>query len=1409
MTLSKGTILLVLCYLACFFCTGVKVTAQHSEIAFKHLSTVDGLSNFTVLSIAQDHKGFMWFGTMDGLNRFDGKQIRTYREDLNDPNSLGNNFVHSLQCSSDSGLWVGTNRGLYYYDYNHDNFHSLPIIDSIGNENTNIVVRSLLSDGKWLWIGTNQGLFRYDLLKEAFVDFDDEITEYIRPSGTVYAIKKSINGSIWIGEDRGLTLYQGGEFNNVPIEINSKPPVSIPVLSIAIDDAGKVWFGNSDLEIGVIIYDPMTQAQTELSQKDGYIPYNRVNSLFRFDGNIWAGTTLGLAIIDQRTYTSQHLFHENQDPGSISQNSIKRMFQSKSGVIWVGTYSGGVNYFDPKSQRITHWTDKYDNENSINFNIVSSIFEDKNKNLWIGTEYGGVNIFSYSDKKFRVLKNRTNKNSLISNNIKSIIENREGRMFIATQFGLSIYNPIKGSFINISQQPSKYGSLNHHIVHDLCEDKLGNIWVGTLGSQTPFQMYETKSDSIHHFYPEDTNFPVLNNVVVNSMLYDEKRDIVWAGGNNGLAGLNAQTKKYLTQKEFLPTATTLQNVLINDLFLDNNGMLWIATFGRGLYILDVETFQLRNISREEGLFESSFYALVSDDDGNIWTSVNAHLLKIKAPKSINESVKSIEKFDIQEGFPPQQYFRTSTYKGADGTLYFGGDNGFISFNPREIKNRVIYPTVAITDILTNGKSLDITSKITDQYLNVASLNQVDLDHSQSSFSVQFIAPNYINPENTWYKYRLSEVHESWQDLGNSNAINFTKLATGNYQLKIKASSDPDNFSKDYTSLNLNIHPPFWGTPMAYAIYIVALVGLLYLFFLITRKWERLSQNLRFEHLQREKELEFHQHRTKFFTDISHELRTPLTLILAPLERIVLSNFGSARIKNQLMLMLRNGDRMLQLINQLLDLRKLETGNMQLKAAKGNIVNFIKEVSLSFRELAQSRHIEFKVESSRQTIDAWFDRDKFEIILYNLLSNAINYSPDHGRIGVIVEAIVDNKIDSFKEDAPDVEGTIKIKIQNTGQGISESQIEHIFERFYSGPKVKESMVHSSGVGLEIVKNLVDLHKGEISVESSYDENGINGQTCFTISLREGKKHLTNDQLLQEYRDSEDIANYRKPMVLSTNIREQIEYNGIKLGLDEDLREESILIVEDNSEVRKFVADIFRERYHILEADNGQEGLNIAFEKIPDLIISDIMMPGIDGIELCRKIKTDVITSHIPVILLTARTAVTFKYEGLETGADDYIIKPFSVENLELRARNLIRQRKILKERFGRSSSFLPSEITLTSVDEKMMQKTVDYLLEHIGNSDLTVEKLAREIGMSRANFYRKIKALTNMSASEFLRKVRMEHAAQLLKTNKIRISEVRYMVGISDADYFRKCFKTHFGLTPKDYIESNPNSPIKP
>ena len=471
-----------------------------------------------------------------------------------------------------------------------------------------------------------------------------------------------------------------------------------------------------------------------------------------------------------------------------------------------------------------------------------------------------------NSKHFDVLRrNRNDRNSLISDNVKSFAQDHKGRVFIATQFGLSIYDPTKRSFFNISNRTGERGRISFNIVHDVCRDEFGDIWIGTTGGRSHFQKYDVYKDTVIHYQPENRSFPTHNSVVVNAMFYDHLNGIVWAGGSNGLAGFIVKEQKYLTDEKFRALAMQLQNTVINDLYVDANGLLWIATFGRGLFILDLKSYSLRSAGKQEGLFERSFYGITGDNNGNIWASVSAHLLKINISKT-SDKIVGVQQFGIQEGFPPQQYIRNAAFTGSDGTLYFGGDDGYISFDPEEVENIIIYPKVVISDILVNGNSLQIASKEEGKYFHVASQESFSLKYDQSSFALRFIAPNYISPDNTWYQYQLSGVHDTWQDLGKSNTINFTNLKAGDYEIKLRASSDPNSFIEDYSQIRISVAPAPWATPFAVALYVLIFLVMLYAFFIISRRWERMTQHLKMEHNERERENVFHQRRIKFFTD---------------------------------------------------------------------------------------------------------------------------------------------------------------------------------------------------------------------------------------------------------------------------------------------------------------------------------------------------------------------------------------------------------------------------------------------------------------------------------------------------------------------------------------------------------------
>ena len=724
---------------------------------------------------------------------------------------------------------------------------------------------------------------------------------------------------------------------------------------------------------------------------------------------------------------------------------------------------------------------------------------------------------------------------------------------------------------------------------------------------------------------------------------------------------------------------------------------------------------------------------------------------------------------------------TQLPKDDNGALFFGGINGISYFDPYQITVNIYKPPVVFTDFLIRNKPVSLNDKNSPLKNQINETDQITLTHDQGFISFKFAALNYINPDKNQYAYKMEGFSgdEAWHYVGSQRMATYTNLNAGTYIFKVKAANNDGLWNNSLKTIKLIVLPPWWKTWWAYLIYALLIGLLLYAFYYYSLKTARLKNELVFEHLSHEKDQELSQRKLTFFTNISHEIKTPLTLILAPLENLVGLNEGNNKTQNQLMLMQRNGERLIRLINQLLDFRKFESGNMNLQAAEGNIVRFVNEVFIAFEAYAKSKKISFKFNSKQEEIKVFFDRDKLEKILYNLLSNALKFTPEGGKI--VLHIKTDND-------------SVFIEVEDNGQGIPDQNINKIFECFnhFSDPRFS---VHGTGIGLSFSKGLVELHHGKLTVKSAVATEEVNGYTCFTVQLPLGSQHLKPAEINPDFKDSENIAQYYQ---LGSNPEQSFTYKP-KTAL-ENTDQPIMLIVEDNVDVLNFIAHIFTDKYKVYTALNGLKGWETAIEIIPDIIISDVMMPEMNGTVLCNKIKSDIRTSHIPVILLSARTPLIFKIEGLETGADDYITKPFSVNILEARVRNLIESRKKLRDRYSKEISLQPQNVAITSPDEKFLSKVMLFIEANLAEPTLTVEELGKEIGMSRATLYRKMKALTNQTAIEFIRGVRLKRAAQLLAQNKFNVSEVAYMVGFMDVDYFRKCFKEQFGFTPKEYTE---------
>ncbi len=1357
-------------------------------ISFRKYDMSTGLCHNSVLCVTQTRDGFIWIGTRDGLSCFNGEAYAVYKQNFDDQNSISNNSINCLFEASNGDLWIGTTMGLNRYSPDSNVFEKFFMQADVKGLSHNYI-RSILEtdDGKIL-IGTPNGIDVYDTEQKTFkcVPIDKKKTGR---ENSITCFLKDSKKRIWVGMRSGLYLYENDVFKRVFMDENKELKFDkFEIRDIKEDSKGKFWVATEDHGIFSFIIQSGDPGSIEnYNNENSKIVSNHVRKIFCTQDEIWLGTMEGLSIFKQKDHSFINYQYSVNNPEGISNNSVRDIMGDDHGGIWLATYAGGIDYYHPQNNLFPYFKMTTDKDNFLTTNVISGFLEEEDGSIWIATEGGGLILREFSKNRNKNYSFQENKNSLIHNNVKSICHDMIGNLWIGTFNGLSYFDKKTGFFTNYQNRPDSKNCLINNQVHSVFVDGNNKLWIGTNGGG--IQTYDPLSGK----FESVTTVEVKN---VNVIMADHQNRL-WIGHQGGLACLDRKSSKSIDITSYLnQIPLTIQYVQC--LYEDHLGQIWIGTQGFGLFLL--EEGKMHWFNMDKGLPDNTINAVAEDEQGNFWITSNKGLSKITFSDPKDKTAGFIVKtYTKGQGLQGLQYMPMSFLKTKSGEIYFGGVNGYNAFEPEKIDDYDFFPTLIFTDLRIRSNDKE---GVTNRSLYKLTIDgqEIKLSYKYRDISVDFLGLNYSDPENTFYRYRLFNIDKDWVYIRAQHTINFNYLPAGKYELQVQATTNPAIWNQNYQSLGFTIMPPWWLTGWAFTGYFILLVFLLAVFFRLSQRWVNLNNQLAMEHFQREKEDELHQMKLKFFTDVSHELRTPLTLIVAPLEQIIKQHDLNSRLRNQLLLIQQNGNRMMRLINKVLDLRRLDAGYEKLKAAPGDLVKFLKETSLAFKETANIKNIDFEFVSEVSSLEIYFDRDKMEMILYNLLSNAIKNTSENGR--VIMKLILTGEKMQFSDQHIPAEAIdyVQIIITDNGRGIPSELLDRIFERFFVSGSKENKLTKDSGVGLELTKRLVELHKGRVSVESRERTPEKDGMTRFSLLFPIGKNHLSEDEIDADFKNSEDTSLYSN-YVQADEYLDISEIEGDKeqsVKINDSNEKTNLLIIEDNFEVRRFIRSLFDGQYQVDEAGNGQIGLEKAIENIPDLIICDIMMPVMDGIELCKRIKTDIRTSHIPVILLTARTAITFKYEGLETGADDYITKPFNGEYLQLRVRNIIRQREMVRNHFTREAIFDPAKITVTSVDEKLLKKAVDYIGEHMMESSLSVEKLSSELGLSRVHLYRKIKALTNLTAVGFIRSIRLKRAAWLLRENKLNINEVSATIGFEDVDYFRSCFRQQFGASPKEY-----------
>lgn len=1325
--------------------------AQKTHINFTSLTSKDGLLSNSINAILRDRQGLMWFATDDGLYKFDGTNFTVYRNRPGDSSSLLVNEILALHEDKAGNLWIGTSGGGFsLYNRKNDNFSHFPRNTNTPGLTSSGVIRSICSDhqGK-IWIAHFEALYAvdphtYSISKKTLRDGAG------RPVKThLLSVFADSKHRLWIATDDGLFCYNTDENTFRQYMHNSSDTgslVSNLVRTVAEDKQGTIWVGTAN---------GLSRLKTDGS---GFINYRYIHNTEinciagDTDGLLWIGTGNGLYVFNTQTSVFTMYTHEPANLQSLSSKWIRCAYIDEQGIYWFGTYRGGINKYDKNLNLFNLTLNSSFQQNRTDVAVINAMAENKNGNVLMGTDGNG--LYEFDRQKDLVLPVNLRVNNIPGNSLAILALHRtqNNKLYIGTYGnGLLVIDQETGKSTQLTQGPGA-NNLTSNDIFCLKEDSKGNIWIGTNGNGITV----VKNNHVIAKYNPlprsagETLLPI--NGYIRAIEEDEEGNI-WIGTHGGGIAVyqpgNSKWTIYDQENSHLPSNK------IQSLHLDSKGRMWIGSFGGGLAVFDRSRQLFTYYNEKDGLQNTMIHQIVEDVHGQLWMSTNTGI------SCFNTNTKKFRNFTTYNDLQNSNFVRGSGIRLSDGELLFGGQQGFNYFNPAALTVNRNVPTVLLTDLKIYNKSV-VAGKNSPIKEHISVAKEIRLDYKQN-FALSFVALNYTLPKQNSYAYKLDGFDKDWNYTGALNTASYTNLDPGEYVFRVKASNNDGVWSKEETQIKVYVRPPFWRTPSAYVLYALA-AGTLLLYIRhrgITKLRQQFALEQEREQARRMRELD--RLKLKFLTNLSHDFRTPISLIMGPVEQLIKETATEGKI-DKLNMIRRNARRLLNLVNQLLDFRKMEEHELRLQLSKGDFISFVKEVSESFRDMSERKHIQFVFNSSIEKMDALFDHDKIERVLFNLLSNAFKFTLEGGLIRI--------EIDHAENNDPQ-NNWVSLKVIDTGIGIPKDKKEKIFERFFQNYSASAVLNQGTGIGLSITKEFIKMHGGIIEVDS---EQGCG--SVFTIRLP-----LT--QISAPVMERQEEVSTEPEEVLSTH--------------NEDIATIAILLVEDNEDFRFYLKDNLRHNYKILEAVNGKEGWQKALAYHPQIIVSDISMPEMDGIALVRKLKADKRTSHIPVILLTAITGDEQQIKGLETGAHDYITKPFNFEVLNAKIKSLLNLKNNLQTTYTKQIKLLTPETTFESTDEKLLQEIVIFLEANLTNPQLSVEGLSKYIGMSRSTLYTKLLQLTGESPVEYIRSFRLNKAAMLLQKSNMTIAEVAYEVGFGTPNYFAKSFKSKFNMLPSEYI----------
>ncbi len=1325
------------------------VVAQSYQ--FKHLEVSDGLSNNSVNTICKDRDGFMWFGTTTGLNRYDGYTFKIYQHAENDPGSLPDNYITDIVEMPDGRFWVNTGRGYVLFDKEQDCF----ITDVTGfmkNLESGGVPEQVFVDreGNTCLSVAGEGCYRY---KEGGKRLFFSYVEHSLPEHGVTQIAECSDGLLLI-YNTGLLVCLDRATLAIKWksdEIKKYIPAGKTIeFSLFVDRDNCIWAYSL---MGIWAYDCGTKSwRTDLTAIWSSRPDVIIHAVAQdIEGRIWVGKDYdGIDVLEKETGKVTSLVAHDDNGRSLPHNTIYDLYADRDGIMWVGTYKKGVSYY---SESIFKF-------NMYEWGDITCIEQADENRLWLGTNDHGILLWNRSTGKAEPFWRDAE--GQLPNPVVSMLKSKDGKLWVGT-FNGGLYC-MDGSRVR-SYKEGVGNTLASNNVWALVEDDKGRIWIASLGGG--LQCLEPVSGTFETY--TSSNSALLENNVT-SLCWVDNNTLFFGTANQGVGMMDMRTRE-IKKIQGQSGNVKLSNDAVNHVYKDSRGLVWIAT-REGLNVYDTRRHVFLDLSSVAEATGNFIAAITEDQERNMWVSTSRKVIRVTVASDGKGSyLFDSRAYNSEDGLQNCDFNQRSIKTLHNGIIAIGGLYGVNVFAPDHIRYNKMLPNVMFTGLSLFDEAVKVGQSYGGRVLIEKELNDVEnveFDYKQNIFSVSFASDNYNLPEKTQYMYKLEGFNNDWLTLplGVHN-VTFTNLAPGKYVLRVKAINSDGYVGIKEATLGIVVNPPFWMSWWAYLLYAVGLVIVLFLARYRMLKREREKFHLQQIENEVAKNEEINNMKFRFFTNVSHELRTPLTLIISPLEGMLKETTDELQ-STRLQLMYRNAQRLLHLVNQLLDFRKGEMSTHQLSLSEGDIISYVHSVCNSFLLMADKKHIQFSFFSGIDTFSMAFDADKVGKIVMNLLSNAFKFTPEGGRVTVMIEHVAGT---------PDI---LEIKIADTGIGISDVDKEHIFERFYQAGHKGVEETTGNGIGLSLVRDFVTLHEGEVKV---FDNIGMG--SVFVIQFP--VKHVETQVQLPE--ETGMPAGDEEDKEMKEEAREEMERKNFPL----------LLIVDDNEDFRIFMRYSLELQYRVKLAVNGKEAWEMMQEELPDLVISDVMMPQMDGNELCRLIKQDKRTAHIPVILLTARQNTEAKLEGLQTGADDYVTKPFNMTILVLRIRKLIELSRYHRVTQGMIDP-APSEIVITSLDEKLIEKAIKYVEDNMSRTELSVEELSRELGMSRVHLYKKLLQITGKTPIEFIRVIRLKRAAQLLRESQLHVSEVAFEVGFNNPKYFSRYFKDEFGVLPSVYQE---------